>query len=206
MVEEAIATLGIPGSVAVVILVVFAVLQLVGEFIELCGKVSPPFLKIRKLYTSRKKEKKEERATIEALKILLQDVSNHYSEDNIKKRNDWMTWVNSRAQLYDETIIEYGNTLKELTQALNNNTSMTERMFIESSRDRIIDFASKVANPNCFVSREEFTRIFKVYTKYEEFLVEHNMTNGEVEVNFQIIKDAYKERTEAHTFLEDNRK
>ena len=34
-IEEAIATLGVPGSIAVVIVTIFTVLQLIGEFIGL---------------------------------------------------------------------------------------------------------------------------------------------------------------------------
>lgn len=205
LIEEAIATLGIPGSIAVVIVVIFAVLQLIGEFIEAIGKVAPPFLKLRKLIIKHREEKKAKDATLEAVKTLLTDVNTHYSEDNIKKRNDWMQWVNSRADIYDSTIVEYRNAIESLTEALNNNTKMTEHMFAESSRDRIIDFAYRVANSDCLISREEFKRIFKVYSNYEAFLTEHNMTNGEVELNYQIIKEAYKERTENHSFIEDKR-
>ena len=206
VIEEAIATLGIPGSIAVVIVILFAVLQLIGEFIEAFGKVAPPFLKLRKLLTKKKQEKEANKELFNSVKQLLTDVNAHYSADNIKKRNDWMTWVNSRAEVYDNTIVEYRNLIENLTEALNNNTKMTEHMFVESSRDRIIDFAYKLSNSNCYISREEFTRIFKVYANYEAFLTEHNMTNGEVEINYQIIKDAYKERTEKHNFIEDTKK
>ena len=206
LIEEAIATLGVPGSIAVVIVIVFAVLQLIGEFIEAIGKVAPPFLKIRKIFAKRKEEKEQIKATLEAVKSLLAEVNAHYSEDNIKRRNDWMLWVNNRADVYDNTIVEYRNIIHNLTEALDNNTLMTQHMFVENSRDRIIDFASKVTNYDGYISREEFKRIFKVYAKYEEFLAVHNMTNGEVELNYQLIKDAYRERTEKHTFTEDFRK
>jgi hypothetical protein len=205
VIENAIATLGIPGSIAVVIVIIFALLQLIGEFIEAFGKVAPTWLKLRKLFAKKKEEKVANAAMMKEMKKLLTEVNAHYSEDNIKKRNEWMTWVNGRAEVYDNTIIEYRNLIEGLTDALNNNTKMTEHMFAESSRDRIIDFAYRVSNSDCYISREEFKRIFKVYANYEAFLAEHNMTNGEVEINYQIIKDAYKERTEHHRFIEDSR-
>ena len=49
--------LGIPGAIAIVIVAVYLIMQLVGEFVELCGKVVPEFFKIRK-YFKRKKEEK----------------------------------------------------------------------------------------------------------------------------------------------------
>lgn len=205
LIEEAIATLGIPGSIAVVMVIIFAVLQLVGEFIEAFGKVAPTALKVRKILKARRLEKQEQKRTLEEVKALLQSVNSHYSADNIAKRDDWMTWVNSRATVYDNTIVEYKTALDNITAALNANTKMTEQMFVETSRDRIIDFASKVSNPLCYVSREEFNRIFKIYQKYEDFLEAHNMTNGEVEINYQIIKEAYIDHQENHKFVEDIR-
>lgn len=205
LIEEAIATLGIPGSIAVVIVVIFAILQLVGEFMEATGKVAPTILKVRKLILKRRQKEIEQAQMLIDVKQLLTDVNKHYSADNISKRNSWMDWVNSRAVVYDSTIVEYKQAIDKITDALNANTKMTEQMFIESSRDRIIDFASKVTNPVSYVSREEFNRIFKIYRKYEDFLKEHDMTNGEVEINYQIIKDAYKDYQENHKFVEDIR-
>lgn len=205
LVEEAIETLGIPGSIAVVIIVIFAILQLIGEFIEAFGKVAPTALKVRKLITNKRNAAKEHAKTLQDVKKLLQDVNGHYSVDNIAKRDSWMQWVNDRAKVYDATIVDYKEAIDRITEALNNNTRMTEQMFVETSRDRIIDFASKVSNPVGYVSREEFNRIFKIYKKYEDFLEEHNMTNGEVEINFQIIKDAYIDHQENHKFVEDIR-
>ena len=55
------------------------------------------------------------------------------------------------------------------------------------------------------VSREEFNRIFKVYAKYEKFLEEHEMTNGEIDIAYQIIKESYEQHLLNHTFIEDIR-
>ena len=60
LIEEAIATLGIPGSIAVVIVIIFAVLQLIAEFIEVTGKVSPAILNIRKWIMRRAKKRQQE--------------------------------------------------------------------------------------------------------------------------------------------------
>lgn len=140
-----------------------------------------------------------------APKALLQDVNLHYSEDNIAKRNSWMEWVNDRAKSYDNSIDKLDNTLNQVTQALKDNTKMTEEMFVQSSRDRIIDFAAKASSSSVPVSREEFNRIFKVHAKYENFLDTHNMTNGEVDIAYRIIMDSYEEHMKNHTFVEDVR-
>lgn len=143
--------------------------------------------------------------TLTEVKQLLSDVNAHYSEDNITKRNSWMQLVNDRATVYDESIIEISKNLSDVTQALKDNTKLTEEMFVQNSRDRIIDFAAKVVDEKAPVSREEFNRIFKVYERYEKFLEDHEMTNGEVDIAYRIISESYETHMRNHTFIEDIR-
>lgn len=197
--------LGIPLKIAIVLVAIFFAMQAIGEFLEFKGKVVPEFFKIRKWFTRRKREKAEAAQTLKDVQVLLNDVNSHYSADNIAKRDSWMQWVNNRAEVYDESIKQLREALTEVMQALKDNTKLTEEMFIQSSRDRIIDFATKTSNENVMVSREEFNRIFKVYAKYEKYLEEHKMTNGEVDINYQIIKESYEQRLRDHAFTEDIR-
>lgn len=197
--------LGIPLKIAIVLVAIFFAMQAIGEFLEFKGKVVPEFFKIRKWFTRRKREKAEVTQTLKDVQVLLNDVNDHYSADNIAKRDGWMKWVNDRAEVYDESIKQLREALTEVMQALKDNTKLTEEMFIQSSRDRIIDFATKTSNENVMVSREEFNRIFKVYAKYEKYLEEHKMTNGEVDINYQIIKESYEQRLRDRAFTEDIR-
>lgn len=197
--------LGIPLKIAIVLVAIFFAMQAIGEFLEFKGKVVPEFFKIRKWFTRRKREKAEATQTLKDVQVLLNDVNGHYSADNIAKRDGWMKWVNDRAEVYDESIKQLREALTEVMQVLKDNTKLTEEMFIQSSRDRIIDFATKTSNENVMVSREEFNRIFKVYAKYEKYLEEHKMTNGEVDINYQIIKESYEQRLRDHAFTEDIR-
>ena len=212
LIEDAIATLGIPGSIAVVILIIFAVLQLIGEFIEGLGKVAPAILSIRK-WIQRRNEKKRAHElaiaqTLAQVQVLLSEVNTHYSEDNITQRDTWIQWVNDRAAVYDqkvEELIELKGSLDSIAAALAENTKTTDEMFKESCRDRIINFASKVTNPMTLVSHEEFRRIFKVYDAYEAFLEAHNEPNGEVETNYALIREAYADRVRSNNFIENMR-
>lgn len=210
--------LGLPGGIGVAIIALFAVSQVIGELLELKGKVVPEALKIRKYLKRKRKEREDMRkvvemlpslqeipSTLEGVKKLLENVDNHYSRDNIAKRDEWMKWVNDRATVYDESIVEISKNLAGVTGALRDNTRMTEEMFIQSSRDRIIDFATKAGNDNAMVSREEFNRIFKVYDKYEKFLEDHEMSNGEIDIAYRIIKSSYETHLKNHTFIEDIR-
>lgn len=202
---KAIEFLGIPTTIAIILVGLFLIMQIIGEVSELMGKVVPEILKIRKFFKRKKQERRETAETLKEVRQLLGDVNSHYSKDNITKRNKWMEWVNNRAEVYDNSIIEITNKLSDATQALKDNTKMTEEMFVQSSRDRIIDFATKVGDEGALVSREEFNRIFKVYNKYEAFLKEHKMTNGEVDVAYRIINDAYAHRLTHQSFLENIR-
>ena len=197
--------LNIPVKIALIIIGIFFVIQVIGEILEFKGKVVPEIIKVRKYFQRKRREKQEAAQTLKDVKVLLADVNAHYSEDNIAKRDKWMDWVNSRAQVYDSSIGKLGDTLSDVAQALKDNTKMTEEMFVQSSRDRIIDFANKASDEKAMVSREEFNRIFKVHKKYEDFLEERGLTNGEVDIAYRIIQDSYEWHMRNHTFVEDIR-
>ena len=197
--------LNIPVKIALIIIGIFFVIQVIGEILEFKGKVVPEVIKVRKYFQRKRREKQEAAQTLKDVKVLLADVNAHYSEDNIAKRDKWMDWVNSRAQVYDSSIDKLGDTLSDVAQALKDNTKMTEEMFVQSSRDRIIDFANKASDEKAMVSREEFNRIFKVHKKYEDFLEERGLTNGEVDIAYRIIKDSYEGHMRNHSFVEDIR-
>lgn len=197
--------LKLPASIGACIVGVLLVVQLIGSILDFKGKTVPAIMNIRKHFKKKKQEKIEAAETLKAVKSLLNDVNAHYSADNIAKRDSWMKWVNDRAVTYDAFIKEISDKFVGVAEALKDNTKMTEEMFIQSSRDRIIDFATKVGDKDAMVSREEFNRIFKVYDKYEKFLEEHKLTNGEIDINYQIIKEAYEERLRNHAFIEDIR-
>lgn len=197
--------LNMPSKVAIIIVAIFFFVQIVGELLEFKGKVVPEFVKIRKFFLRRRKERNETMQTLKEVRILLNDANDYYSKETIEKRNNWMNWVNSRAVVYDNSIEKLNNTIVGITEALNENTKMTEEIFIQSSRDRIIDFANRVSDEQAMASREEFNRIFKVYDEYEEFLEQHNRTNGEINIAYRIIKEAYEKRMRNHSFVEDIR-
>ena len=202
---EYIEFLKMPATIAGIIVGIILVANLVGELLELKGKVVPEFMKIRKYFKRKKAEKQEAAKTLADVKKLLSEVNAHYSADNITKRDAWMQWVNDRANVYDDSIVEINSKLSDVTDALKDNSKLTEEMFIQSSRDRIIDFATKVTDDNVIVSREEFNRIFKVYDKYEKFLEERGLTNGEIDIAIHMIRESYEHHMKEHTFLEDVR-
>ncbi|MBO5037745.1 MAG: hypothetical protein J6D42_11785 [Clostridia bacterium] len=197
--------LNLPTKIGLGVVGLLAILQVVGELLEFKGKIVPEFMKIRKYFSRKKKEREDAAQTMKDVQSLLNDVNGHYSADNIAKRDSWMKWVDDRAVAYDTFIKEISDKFADVTKALNDNTKMTEEMFVQQSRDRIIDFATKAGNKDVMVSREEYNRIFKVYDQYEQFLEDHKMTNGEIDVNYQIIKESYEERTRDHNFVEDIR-
>ena len=196
-----IGCLNLPAKVIMVIAAAFLIMQIVGELLEFKGKVVPEVVKVRKFFIRKKKE----RETIVGVERLLGEIYTHYSEDNITKRNDWMKWVNDRSVVYDDAIIKFSEKLADVARALQENTKMTEEIFVQSRRDRILDFANKVVDDTSIVSREEFNRILKEYHQYEEFLESHSMTNGEVDIAYRIIVESYENHMKKHSFTENIR-
>lgn len=199
--EQLLEFFKITGPWAAGILGTWIILNIIGELVEKTGKIVPEFMKVRKFFIRKKEEKKRQKQLLINVETLLSEVNQHYSEDNIAKRNEWMEWVNSRARVYDQSIAEF----MEMKQSIADNNKLTLDLYININRNRIIDFASKVANENVLISKEEFNRIFKIYQDYEAVLKQHHMTNGEVDIAYRVIQESYKERLRDHTFLEDVR-
>lgn len=198
---EGIQFLGIPGTVAIIVIGLFFVLQIIGELLEFKGKIVPEFLKIRKYFKRKKEEKENEKKLLERLAEKLESFEGHYSPEKIAQRNEWMTWVNERAEVYDASVKE----LTKFKDTLEVTKELTLDLYININRNRIIDFANQVVNEDVPVSREAFNRIFKVYDEYEEILEKYGKTNGEVEVSIRIIRESYEAHMRNHTFIEDSR-
>lgn len=191
-----------PTGIATILVAIFLIIQVVGEILEFKGKVVPEFVKIRKYFTRKKQEREiilQVRKELLEVKALLNNVEKHYNKDNIEKRNSWINWVNNKADMYD-------NGIAELEKKMDDNNEITLSLLVDSKRDAIIAFASKVVDSNCPVTREQFNRIFKIYKEYENIINEHGITNGEVDVAIRIIDESYEEHTRNHSFIEDVRK
>ena len=200
---KAIEYLGIPMTVAITLVSIWLILHIIGFILDIKGKVLPEIINIRGYVRRKREEKKRQEDLLERLEKKLASFEKHYSKDNITKRNDWMKDVDDRAITCGNQMTDIKDTLLAVTQALNTNTKMTEDMFVETSRDRIIAFAEKAADENIILSREQFRRINRVYQDYENFLEERNRQNGEVDTAYEAIQDGYKYRLQHHSFLED---
>lgn len=186
--------IGLPAMVVAGLLILFFVMQAIGELLEFKGKVVPEFVKVRKYFARKKQEQenaKEISETMKSVKALLDDIGKHYSEDNIRMRDGWIKEVN-------RDLAESKEHWREL-----NATILS--MLIESRRNTIISFASRVIDPACIVTREEFNRVFKIYEEYELMIEQNGLTNGEVDIAIRIIREAYEERLRSHSFVEDIR-
>ena len=195
----------ITGPVALVLLGAYIILNIVGEVSEKLGKTVPAFMKLITAAKARRKKKREKEdaqiktaETLTRVEALLNDVNAHYSADNIAKRDSWMQWVNDRACVYDDSI-------KLLQEQFKENTEITVDLYINFNRNRILDFASRVADDNALASREEFNRIFKINRDYHEMLGKYGKENGEVDTAIKIIEEAYEYRMKHHSFIEDIR-
>lgn len=206
--------LNMPTKVTMGLVGILLTLQVIGEFLEFKGKIVPEFMKVRKYFARKKKEREtiaqlpalieqfnQIPSTLERVEMLLSDVEQHYSTDNIAKRDSWMNWVNSKAIEYDN----YGTGLAELEKKMDKNNAITLSLLIDSKRNSIINFASNVIDENSSVTREQFKRIFKIYEEYEEIIEENELTNGEVDIAIRIIRESYERHMRNHTFVEDVR-
>lgn len=210
--------LGLPASIAVGLVVIFFIIQIIGEILEFKGKIVPEFIKIRKYFSRKRKERqalsqmtvlldehKEMSKTISDVQRLLVEIDNHYNKDNIVMRNKWMKEVEEHIGDSEARIKEQESLMRELNEKLDKNNADTLSLLIDNKRNTIIDFASKVINGNYPVTKEQFKRIFKIYKEYEDIIKENGLTNGEVNIAYRIIEESYENHMKNHTFIEDVR-
>lgn len=210
--------LNTPTRIVTFLVGVFLCIQIIGEILEFKGKVVPEFLKIRKYFARKRKERQalskvtvlldeytEMSNTITDVKRLLTDINNHYSADNIAKRDGWMKEVNKHISESEEKRKEQDSLMRELSEKLDKNNADTLSLLIENKRSAIIDFAQKAIDEKCPVTREQFNRVFKTYKEYEEIIENNGLTNGEVDIAYRIITEAYENHMRNHTFVEDIR-
>lgn len=193
--------LNMPAKVTIMIVSLFLMMQLVGEFLEFKGKVVPEFIKVRKIFARRKQERQtiQEVSTVLAdVKRSLDDINMHYSADNIRMRDEWIRNVNQKLEQNDIQT-------KELCEKLDKNNQDTLSLLIDSKRNTIINFASTVVDEKNSVTREQFNRIFKLYEEYESIIAANGLTNGEVDVAYRIIRESYETHMRNHSFIEDIR-
>ena len=198
---EYIEYLNVPTKVALSIVALFLITQVVGELMEVQGKVVPEFVKIRKYFSRKRQEREILRQVPETLREVQQSLNefkSHYDTDNIRMRDDWIKSVN-------ESLKENDKWIKEFDKKLDKNNADTLSLLIENKRNTVIAFASKVVDDNSSVTREEFNRVFKLYKEYEDIIKDNNLTNGEIDIAYHIIMDAYETHMKNHSFVEDVR-
>ena len=193
--------LNIQSQIAIALIAVLFVLQLIGEFLNFKGKAVPEIMSIRKYFARKKSERKVIRElpdTIQELKDIVNNINEHYNEDNISKRDKWIDNVNNKLMTEDKLVRDLDKKLDEANKDI-------VSILVDSKRDTIIDFASKVSNSKALVTKEQFNRIFKLYKEYEDLISKNGLTNGEVDIAYRIIVESYEEHLSSHTFIEDTR-
>lgn len=210
--------LNIPTKIGLVLAGIFLVIQIIGELLEFKGKVVPEFIKIRKYFKRKKKEREalekmpalmetfeQVPETLNEVKALLNDVNQHYSNDNIKKRDCWIKEVNEHIADSEMKRAEQNALMRELSEKLDKNSADTLSILIDNKRNSIINFASYVIDEKNPVTREQYKRIFKIHEEYENDIEKNGLTNGEVDIAIRIIKESYENHMRSHTFVEDIR-
>ena len=208
LLEELAGYVSIPTWLIIALLLIFLIMQVIGEIIEFFGKVAPGFMKVRKTFQEKREKEKaaEERAKLAEERLaaataaleknnkLFENFDAHYNTDNITKRDCWMHDVDE-----DRT---HMHALESLLQTVRDDVL---NMRIEAMRSEIINFTPRATNDSYLATREEYRRIFRLYDDYEKVLSENKMENGEIDTNYRVIKESYEKRLVNHAFLEDVR-
>ena len=190
---KAIEFLGIPATVSIALVVLFLIMQIIGEVIELIGKTAPEILKIRKYFTRKRQEKEQTAQMLQECKTLLSEFNSHYDNDNITKRNNWMNNVNNSVHNNDQLIQALDTKMDKLlvsNEDLKTQLDQVKSNVLENEADRLRSELFDCGNRcrrNIRLHPEEMEHIRSIYHKYSHVL--HQNGPGETEFNF--ITDYY---------------
>ena len=201
-----------------IIIFIIVVSQIIGELLSLKGKIVPEIFTLRK-YLARKREERKAihelpemmrefhdlSETLIEFKLLVKEWNCHYNADNISMRDNWMRGVDNKEHCLEEQSNKLEHQLEQLNDNIDKIGETVLQQSIEDRRNAIINFAQIVIDENAPVTREQFNRIFKIYREYETIIEENNVTNGEVDISIQIIKESYEGHMRNHTFIEEIR-
>lgn len=188
--------LGIPATIAIILVGLFLIAQIIGEICELKGKIVPEFLKIRKYFKRQKQEKEDTKQMIQDCKQALLEFNSHYNPDSIAKRNNWMHEVDDNVRSNDEFIQKLDSKMDKLLE--NNEILTTQLEQVKSNvlineadrlRSELFDCGNRCRR-RIRLHPEEMEHIREVYRKYADVL--HQNGPGEKEFNF--ITDYYNKQ------------
>lgn len=185
--------LGVPATIAIILVGLFVILQIIGEIVEVSGKVVPEFLKVRKYFSRRKREKEENQKMLKECKALLSEFNSHYDDDNITKRNIWMNKVDTSVKNNDQFIQKLDGKIDKLledNENLKNQLDQVKSNVLENEADRLRSELFDCGNRcrrNIRLHPEEMDHIREVYKKYSVVLNQ----NGPGEKEFNFITDYY---------------
>lgn len=194
---KAIEYLGIPATIAIALVGLFVILQIIGEIVEVSGKVVPEFLKVRKYFYRKKKEKEEEKQTLKECKELLSEFNSHYDEDNITKRNKWMNKVDNSVKNNDQFIQKLDSKIDKLLEDNANLKTQLDQVksnVLENEADRLRSELFDCGNRcrrNIRLHPEEMEHMREVYKKYSKVLHQ----NGTGQAEFEFITDYYNHQS-----------
>lgn len=216
-----------PARVVAVLMIVFGVIQGIGEILEFKGKIVPEFMKLRKRFARKRKEKEalgklpdfldkyestlsDIVSSLGEVKDLYKDIQGHYSKDNVAKRDGWMKEVNehivsSEKQKAEQArvIQEQADVMKDLADKLDKNSADTLRILIDNKRNYLLDFTTKAVDMSCPLTKEQYQRFFTVHGEYEQLIEDNHLVNGQVVVAYDIVTRSFEERMKKHAFIED---
>ena len=188
--------LGVPTTIAIVLVGAFLIFQIIGEIVEVSGKAVPEFLKIRKYFSRKKREKEETKRALEEVKQLLSEVNSHYDKDNITKRNEWMNGVNDSVKNNDEliqTLDKKMDKLLETNENLTNQLNQVKDNVLENEADRLRSELFDCGNRcrrHIRLHPEEMEHVRAVFDKYSNVLHQ----NGPGEAEFKFITNYYNQQ------------
>ena len=200
--------LNMPTKTAFALVGLFLFFQIIGKTLEFKGKVVPEIMNIKKYFNRKKQEREIIRQVPDALKEVqksLEEFKLYYNADNIHKRDDWMKHVDETLKQHEDWKNNHEDWAKQICIKLDKNNEDTLDLLIDNKRNTIINFASYVIDENAPVTREQFNRIFKMHEDYENIIKKNKLTNGEVDIAFRVITEAYEKHMKTHSFIEDIR-
>lgn len=99
--------------------------------------------------------------------------------------------INDRLDKLEEIVADQGKSIDKLAENVEKLSIKFTENQIDSYRFEILDMASAITSGREY-TKEQLAHAISIHSKYEKILEENNMTNGQVDISIEIIRETYR--------------
>lgn len=185
--------LNFPPWLVTVLLLILVIAEIIRYGSQLFGFISDRFFGIKTKYTKRKEREDAIISNQETIKSLTERFEKNTEIIFETLDNDRQNSIKYDKELRTEVL--------DLKSVLDEIKAEQLEAKVNNMRQNILDFASHLTAGRVYTA-EQYRWILKLYVDYEDCISKNNLTNDEVNISYEIIKEYYAKNLMEHSFAD----